>query len=89
MILVDASGGTLSSDQIGGPIPAWLSDGKVTRRVSYSTNWNWKFVLHFLQHRPELAFDEPSNGDDHDCVEFGPLSWLMVRLRWPFNRRER
>jgi nitrite reductase/ring-hydroxylating ferredoxin subunit len=79
LILVDASGGAPSSDEIGGPIPAWLSDGKVTRRASYSTNWNWKFVLHFLQHRPELAFDEPSNGDDHGCVEFGPLSWLMVR----------
>jgi hypothetical protein len=36
-------------------------------------------VLHFLQHHPELSFDEPSNGDDDGCVEFGPLSWMMVR----------
>ena len=79
LILVDASGGEPSSDEIAGPIPAWVGDGKVTRRASYSTNWNWKFVLHFLQHHPELSFDEPSNGDDDGCVEFGPLSWLMVR----------
>src|ERR1700731_272850 len=79
LILVDASGGPPSSDEIAGPIPAWVRDGKVTRRASYSTTWNWKFVLHFLQHHPELSFDEPSNGDDEDCVEFGPLSWMMVR----------
>jgi phenylpropionate dioxygenase-like ring-hydroxylating dioxygenase large terminal subunit len=79
LILVDASGGPPSSEEIAGPIPAWVSDGKVTRRASYSTTWNWKFVLHFLQHHPELSFDEPSNGDDDGCVEFGPLSWMMVR----------
>jgi len=79
LILVDASGGPPSSEEIGRPIPAWLNEGKVTRRASYSTNWNWKFVLHFLQQHPELSFDEPSNGDDDGCVEFGPLSWMMVR----------
>jgi len=78
LILVDASGGPPSSDEIADEIPAWVSDGKVTRRASYSTTWNWKFVLHFLKHHPELSFDEQSNGDD-GCVEFGPLSWLLVR----------
>jgi hypothetical protein len=64
------------------PIPAWLSDGRVTQRLRYSTNWNWKFVMHFLQRRPDLFFDEPPDGGDYDhCVEFGPLSWLMVRPR--------
>jgi phenylpropionate dioxygenase-like ring-hydroxylating dioxygenase large terminal subunit len=79
LILVDASGGEPSSDEIAGPIPAWLSDGKVTGRASYSTNWNWKFVLDFLRRHPGLSFDEPSNRDGDSCVEFGPLSWLMVR----------
>jgi nitrite reductase/ring-hydroxylating ferredoxin subunit len=79
LILVDASGGPPSSEEIAGPIPAWVSEGKVTTRASYSTTWNWKFVLHFLQHHPELSFDEPSNGDDEGCIEFGPLSWLRAR----------
>jgi len=78
LILVDPSGGPSASEEIAGEIPAWVSDGKVTRRASYSTTWNWKFVLHFLKHHPELSFDEQSNGDD-GCVEFGPLSWLLVR----------
>ena len=78
LILVDASGGEPSSDEIAGPIPAWVGDGKVTRRASYSTTWNWKFVLDFLRQHPELSFDEANDGDD-GCVEFGPLSWLMVR----------
>ena len=79
LILVDASGGSASSEEIADEIPAWVSDGKVTRRASYSTTWNWKFVLHFLKHHPELSFDEPRNGDDNACVEFGPLSWLVAR----------
>jgi len=79
LILVDPSGDPSSSEEIAGEIPVWVSDGKVTRRASYSTTWNWKFVLHFLKHHPELSFDEPSNGDDNACIEFGPLSWLMVR----------
>src|SRR5712675_3153138 len=36
LILVDPSGGPPSSEEIGRPIPAWLNEGKVTRRASYS-----------------------------------------------------
>ena len=79
LILVDASGGPPSPEEIAGPIPAWVSDGKVTSRASYSTTWNWKFALVFLRQHPELSFDGPGDGDDDGCVEFGPLSWLMVR----------
>jgi nitrite reductase/ring-hydroxylating ferredoxin subunit len=80
LILVDLSNGPPSLDEIDGPIPAWLSDGRVTQRSRYSTTWNWKFALHFLQRQPDLFFDEPGDGGDYDhCIEFGPLSWLMVR----------
>jgi nitrite reductase/ring-hydroxylating ferredoxin subunit len=80
LILVDLSAGPPSPDEIDRPIPAWLGDGRVTQRSRYSTNWNWKFVMHFVQRRSDLFFDEPGDGGDHDrCIEFGPLSWLMVR----------
>ena len=78
--LVDLSGGPPSPDEIDGLIPAWLSDGRVTTRSRYSTEWNWKFVRHFLQRHPHLFFDEPDDEGDHGhCIEFGPLSWLIVR----------
>jgi nitrite reductase/ring-hydroxylating ferredoxin subunit len=80
LILVDLSGGP-PSDEIGGPVPAWLSEGSVTRRSHYSTTWNWKFVLHFLQGHSDLFFDEPRLGDHDRCIEFGPLSWLIERSR--------
>ena len=80
LILVDLSGGPPSPDEIDGLIPAWLSDGRVTTRSRYSTEWNWKFVRHFLQRHPHLFFDEPDDEGDHGhCIEFGPLSWLIVR----------
>src|SRR5207245_1715887 len=44
------------------------------------TEWNWKFVRHFLQRHPHFFFDEPEEcGDPGYCIEFGPLSWLIVR----------
>jgi phenylpropionate dioxygenase-like ring-hydroxylating dioxygenase large terminal subunit len=80
LIMVDLSGGPPSPDEVDRPIPAWLRDARVTQRSRYSTTWNWKFVLHFLQRRPDLFFGEPQDDGDHDrCIEFGPLSWLMVR----------
>jgi nitrite reductase/ring-hydroxylating ferredoxin subunit len=80
LILVDLSDGS-SSDEIGGPIPSWLSDARVTQRSHYSTTWNWKFVLHFLQGHADLFLDEPRDGDRHRCIEFGPLSWLLEKSR--------
>jgi nitrite reductase/ring-hydroxylating ferredoxin subunit len=80
LILVDLSNGPPTPEEIDGAIPAWLSDGRVTQRSRYSTTWNWKFVMHFLQRHPDLFVDELADRDDHDhCIEFGPLSWLMVR----------
>ncbi len=79
LILVDLSDGAPSPEEIDGPVPAWLSDGRVTQRSRYSTTWNWKFVMHFLRRHPDLFFDEPHRGDADRCIEFGPLSWLMVR----------
>jgi phenylpropionate dioxygenase-like ring-hydroxylating dioxygenase large terminal subunit len=79
LIFVDPSAGPEPSADIDGPIPAWLSDGRVTERARYSTNWNWKFVRAFLLRYPDLPFAEPNGEDGDDRVEFGPLSWLWVR----------
>jgi nitrite reductase/ring-hydroxylating ferredoxin subunit len=82
LILVDLSAGPPSPDDVHHLIPAWLGDGRVTQRSRYSTDWNWKFVTHFLQRQPDLFFDKPHDGGEYDrCIEFGPLSWLMVRPR--------
>jgi nitrite reductase/ring-hydroxylating ferredoxin subunit len=79
LILVDASGAPDTPDEIGGDIPSWLGAGRVTDRARHSTSWNWKFALHFLRQNPDLFFDAPGDGGDDRCVEFGPLSWLLVR----------
>ena len=80
LMLVDLSGGPASDSDIAGPLPSWLSDGRVTRRPRYSTPWNWKLLLHFLGCQPHLFFDGPTEAGDHDtCLEFGPLSRMMVR----------
>jgi len=60
-------------------LPAWLADGKVTRRECYKTTWNWKFLLNFLESRPHLFSTCPNDADGHDsCFEFGPLSRVIV-----------
>ena len=79
LIFVDPSSGPDPSEEIAGAIPAWIGDGRVTKRVRYSTSWNWKFVRHFLQQYPDLFFEEPSDGRDHHRIEFGPFSWLLAR----------
>ena len=81
LILVDPSTGPDPSEEIAGAIPGWIGDGRVTKRVRYSTSWNWKFVRRFLQQHQDLFFDKPSNGGDYRCTEFGPLSWLLARPR--------
>jgi nitrite reductase/ring-hydroxylating ferredoxin subunit len=80
LLLVDTSSGPASEDNIAGPIPDWLAAGRVTKRARYGTTWNWKFVLDFIRCRPDLFFDEPRDGGvDELCIEFGPLSWMIVR----------
>jgi nitrite reductase/ring-hydroxylating ferredoxin subunit len=82
LLFVDPSGGSASDEKIVGPLPTWLADGRVTQRSRYGTTWNWKFVLHFLRSRANLYFDEPRDaGDDERNIEFGPLSWIVVRSR--------
>jgi len=81
LILADTSGGQASDDNIAGPLPIWLAEGNVPKRARYSTTWNWKFLRHFLLSRPALFFDEPREGDDERRIEFGPLSWMLVRAR--------
>ena len=82
LILVDVSGGPAVDQNIAGPLPAWLADGRVTKRARYDTTSNWKLVRHFLRDRPDLFFDEPRDAaDDEQCIDFGPLSWMMVRPR--------
>jgi nitrite reductase/ring-hydroxylating ferredoxin subunit len=68
-----------SDESIPGPLPAWLADGKVTRRALHSTTWNWKLMLRFLRSQPSTLFAGTPKTDSHDsCLEFGPLSRMVV-----------
>jgi len=79
LLFVAPSASPASDESIAGPLPAWLADGKVTRRESYNTTWNWKFMLNFLGFRPHHLFTGPIGADGHDsCIEFGPLSRIIV-----------
>ena len=77
LILVDPSGKTDAVDGPNGSAPTWLATASVLRRERYDTNWNWKFLRHFLRSSPQLLFDEPPESD----VEFGPLSFMISRRR--------
>ena len=77
LLFVAPSPGPVSDESIAGPLPAWLADGKVTKRASYNTTWNWKFLLYLLGSRPPLFFAESLNGQD-SCLEFGPLSRITI-----------
>jgi nitrite reductase/ring-hydroxylating ferredoxin subunit len=82
LLFVAPSAGSASDQSVAGPLPGWLADGKVTRRECYKTTWNWKFLLNFVGSRPQLFFAERSDDNGHDsCVEFGPLSRIMVNSR--------
>jgi len=82
LLFVAPSASPASDESIAGPLPAWLADGKVTRRESYNTTWNWKFMLNFLGFRPHHLFTGPIGADGHDsCIEFGPLSRIIVNSR--------
>jgi nitrite reductase/ring-hydroxylating ferredoxin subunit len=79
LLLVAPTAGSAPDEGIAGPLPNWLADGKVTRRQSYNTTWNWKFMLNFLGSRPDLFFAGSTDADGHEsCLEFGPLSRIIV-----------
>jgi nitrite reductase/ring-hydroxylating ferredoxin subunit len=68
-----------SDESIPEPLPAWLADGKVTKRECHNTTWNWKFLLNFVGSQPHQFFAGPTEADGHtSCLEFGPLSRIVV-----------
>jgi len=75
LILVDPSGKSAGGEQCAEVVPAWLAFATVVGRAKYSTTWNWKFLRYFLQSSPHLFF----NGARENCIEFGPLSFMVVR----------
>jgi len=82
LLLVAPTVGSAPDESIATPLPAWLADGKVTRRECYKTNWNWKFLLNFLGSRPQLFSADPTDANGHhSCFEFGPLSRIIVNSR--------
>ncbi len=79
LLFVAPSANLPSDESIAGPLPAWLADGKVTRRETHNTTWNWKFLLNFVESRPHQFFVGPTETDGHtSCFEFGPLSRIIV-----------
>jgi nitrite reductase/ring-hydroxylating ferredoxin subunit len=79
LLFVAPSASPPSDESIAGPLPAWLADGRVTKRECHNTTWNWKFLSNFLGSRPHLFFAGPADGDAHaSCFEFGPLSRIIV-----------
>lgn len=75
LIFVDPSGKTDPAEECTAAVPAWLAGADVVRRSRYTATWNWKFLRHFLLSSPHLFFDSPPDS----CLEFGPLSLMMVR----------
>src|SRR5262249_57892647 len=80
LLFVAPSTNPPSDETIAGPLPAWLADGKVTRRETHNTTWNWKLMLDFVGSLPpHLFFACPTEAGEHDgCFEFGPLSRIIV-----------
>jgi hypothetical protein len=56
-------------------VPAWLTAARVVRRARHNTNWNWKYLRHFLQSSPHLFFE----GLPDECQEAGPLALLFAQ----------
>ena len=80
LVMVDPSQPAAAGEGSGAPaaaapVPAWLAGGKVTRRTRYSTEWNWKPVLHFVKSSPQLFCDGSATDD---FIDFGPLSLMMA-----------
>jgi len=79
LLFVAPSANPPSDESIAGPLPAWLADGKVTRRECHNTTWNWKFLLNFVGSRPHQFFARQIEANGHtSCLEFGPLSRIVV-----------
>jgi nitrite reductase/ring-hydroxylating ferredoxin subunit len=80
LLFVAPSASPPPDESIAGPLPAWLADGKVTRRECHNTTWNWKLMLNFVGCLPpHLFFGDSTEAGEHDrCFEFGPLSRIIV-----------
>jgi nitrite reductase/ring-hydroxylating ferredoxin subunit len=80
LLFVAPSASPPSDESIAGPLPAWLADGRVTKRECHNTTWNWKFLLNFVGSLPpHLFFGDSTDADPHaSCFEFGPLSRMIV-----------
>ena len=72
LIFADPPGATATAVN---SVPAWLTAATVVRRARYNTNWNWKYLRHFLQSSPQLFFD----GLPAECQEIGPLGLLFAQ----------
>jgi len=77
LVFVDISGRAEPPEE--GSVPGWVADGKVARRMRYSTNWNWKSLLSFVKSSPNLFLaDCPATADRLGWIEFGPLSLMRA-----------
>jgi phenylpropionate dioxygenase-like ring-hydroxylating dioxygenase large terminal subunit len=74
LIFADPPGATAAAVN---SVPAWLATAIVARRSRNNTNWNWKYLRHFLQSSPHLFF----NGLPHGYHEVGPLALLFTQSR--------
>jgi nitrite reductase/ring-hydroxylating ferredoxin subunit len=74
LIFADPPGATAAAVN---SVPAWLTAATVVRRARYNTNWNWKYLRHFLQSSPHLFFD----GLPEETQEIGPLGLLFAQSR--------
>ena len=76
LIFADPPGATATAAEAEvNSVPAWLTEATVTRRTRYNTNWNWKYLRHFLQSSPLLFFHGLPDG----CQELGPLDLLFAQ----------
>jgi nitrite reductase/ring-hydroxylating ferredoxin subunit len=76
-------------ESIAGPLPAWLADGKVTRRECHNTTWNWKFMLNFVESR-RICFSPVRPTPMRTlAASAGPLSHILVIQMQCFARVNR
>ena len=74
LIFADPPGATETAVK---SVPPWLTTATVTQRSRHKTNWNWKYLRHFLQSSPHLFFD----GLPDERQEIGPLDLLFAQSR--------
>jgi nitrite reductase/ring-hydroxylating ferredoxin subunit len=74
LIFADPPGATETAVK---SVPPWLTTATVTQRSRHKTNWNWKYLRHFLQSSPHLFFD----GLPDERQEISPLDLLFAQSR--------